>query len=356
MLILGLFLTNVGAGHALPLAHALPSDPGFADGGWLVTMVSSGPIEVGTADARVGVTGSGTLHVLNGVITGDYSFSGSDFVTAGDGYGSATMTSYGQWTGTAEDLGMIDGNSTIEGVAVVDGVSRDFSFTFPSSGVVTQIPIIAASCDLVVADWTYVTNSAFAGTGATPHLIGSFVAIRLPNEAFGEEPLANQYLEQALAIHQDGLIFTVNAETTGVVDPVEFNNLMTRVEEMYNALERSAACGYGDADGWIGLLAGLVHDMLRALVENPGLFDNMDMLRLVSAGVRMGLFGEGRTYGESMGEVEARLLLELLPRAVRAAEEGDCDGGIALLTVGTLLGVGEIVADISEFVVIACGG
>lgn len=328
-----------------------PVEPGFSDGVWSAVFVTSGPLTIGEAHANTAISGAGLIVVTDGMLSGDYTVHGSDIVIADGGSATGTMTSSGTWGGTATEPGYIDGNTSIEGTVTVDGVTQPISFSFPSSGTLTTLPIISATCTTVIADLETVANNMFAEVGVSSSLYGSFVAIRLLDALPGDEP--PDYADEALALHLDGLLFYADVVSTGEVAYADLDALLTRAEDFYERMERAAECDVADADAWLGLMAGMVQDLLQLALDHPELFDDMDMLRLVSAGLRMGLF---TGPGEAMPLVQAQLVADAIRRAAEAVAESDCDGAIAVGIIGGIVGGPEVGADLSGYTLIACGG
>jgi len=325
-------------------------EPGFVDGLWAVNVVSAGPVDVGEAQATVSASGGGLMTVADEVVSGEYTIHAEDVVIAPDSGATGTMTSVGEWGGTATKPAMIDGDSTIEGTVTVNGVSQDMSFTMPSTGTMTVIPIISATCTVVEGDWPTVANAAFAGSGASPSLDGVWIAIRLLDAMPGDEP--PDYATEAFAVHTDGLLFMVETADAGAVNYYKLDQLLTRAEDLYDRLQRSADCGIGEAGGYQGILAGMTGDLLRYALDNPDLFNDMDLLRLTSAAFRMGLIGSGAAYGESSAELASDLAAELGDRMDQANEENDCDGALAISLIGSLIGDAGFAGGVAG----ACGG
>lgn len=325
-------------------------EPGLVDGLWAVNVVSSGPVEIGEAHATVSASGGGLMTVADEVVSGEYTIDATNVVVAPDSGATGSLHTVGEWGGNASKPAMIDGDSTIEGTVTVEGESQDVSFTFPSTGAMTVIPIISATCTVVEGDWPGVANAAFAGTGASPSLDGVWIAIRLLDAMPGEEP--PDYAAEAFAVHTDGLLFYVESADAGAVDFARLDDLLTRAEDLYDRLQRAADCGIGEAGGYQGLLAGMTADLLRFALDNPDLFDNMALLRLVSAAVRMGLIGSGAATGDYTTGLIADLTAELGDRIDEATEEHDCDGALAVSIIGSIIGD----ADFAGMVGGACGG
>lgn len=333
----------------------LPGQPAFTDGVWMAYMASSGTVGVGEASGDRVMAGSGMISVADGLLSGEYSVSGSYNFTAPEGAsGSSTSTTTGAWGGTAAEPGFIDGNTHIEGTVTVNGVTQPMSFDFPSTGTLTVIPIISATCTVVVGDLDYVENTALSEAGASPNLHGTFVAVRLVDAMPGDEPPSGW--NEALDLNIEGLTFWANAVSSGEVNYAELDSLLTRAEDLYERLERAAACGIGNEGSWLGLLSAMVFQLLQAAVDNPGLFDNMELLRLISAGVRMGLIGSGAAAGADLTELQAKLADDITSRAEEAEEERDCDGAIALALAGALVGDALFTGGLVDSVAVACGG
>jgi hypothetical protein len=334
----------VGAGVLLTVVPAqaqeggdpIPSgEPGFVDGLWVVNLVSTGPVDIGEAQASVTASGGGLLTVADEVVSGEYTVHGDDVVIAPDGGATGTLTSVGEWGGTATKPAMIDGDSIVEGTVTVEGHTQEVSFSFPSSGTMTVIPIISATCTIVEGDWPTVANAAFAAQGVSSGIDGVWIAIRLLDALPGEEP--PDYLEEAFAVHTDGLLFYAETIESGEVNYYKLNQLLTRAEELYDRLQRAADCGIGNAEAWQGLLAGMTGMLLQYAIDNPDQFDNMELMRLTSAAFRMGLIGSGAATGDYGSELTSNLADSLGDRMDQADEENDCDGAIAIVLMGSLI-------------------
>jgi hypothetical protein len=345
----GVLLTVVPA-QAQEGEPAPSGEPGFVDGLWAVNVASSGPVEIGEAQASVSAYGGGLMTVADEVVSGEYTIHADNVVVAPDSGATGTMTSVGEWGGTATKPAMIDGNSTIEGTVTVDGVTQPLSMSFPSSGTMTIIPIISATCTIVEGDWPTVANAAFAAQGVSSDIGGVWIAIRLLDAMPGEE--LPDYMEEAFAINTDGLLFYAETAASGEVNDYKLNQLMTRAEDLYDRLQRLADCGIGDAGAWQGILAGITGILLQYAIDNPDQFDNMELMRLTSAAFRMGLIGSGAATGEYGSDLTNNLADSLGDRMDQADEEDDCDGAIAIVLMGSLIDDASFAGQVGG----ACGG
>lgn len=349
----------VGAGVLLTVVPAqaqeggdpVPSgEPGFVDGLWSAVVVSVGPADIGDAAARISASGAGLITVADEELSGEYTIHANNVVLGPDSSATGTGTTVGEWGGTATKPAMIDGNTTIEGTITVEGVSQDVSFSMPSTGTMTVIPIISATCTVVEGDWPAVANAAFAGAGVSSSLDGSFVAIRLLDALPGEEP--PDYAQEAFDIHMDGLFFYAETVESGAVNAYKLDQLLTRAEDLYDRLQRAADCGIGEAGAYQGILAGMTGDLLRFALDYPDLFSEMDLLRLTSAAYRMGLLGSGTATGDYAAELAGDLAADLADRMDEADAEDDCDAAIAVSLIGSLIGDTTYTARMGG----ACGG
>ena len=90
-------------------------------------------------------------------------------------------------------------------------------------------------------------------------------------------------------------------------------------------------------------------EMLRSKgrLDNPEEFSEFQLLRIVNAAVRTGVIGTGATSSEGVVKLGDDLKLDFNARETMVLEENDCDGGIALLAIASMLGDSALVSQIA---------
>ncbi len=334
------------------MAQDLPPEPGFTDGTWNVIITHAGSVQVGDSTGYPTISGGGIMQMIDGIPSGKYQFAGTQTMSGPDTSGTGTLTSTGEWTGTATKPAMTDGQTSIEGTITVDGKSQNVSFTFPASDSITVIPIISATCTVVIGNWPYVANAAFAGTGANPSLSGQFIAMRVAEPLIDDKP--PDYFTKASSFSLSGAEFLARVSTTGVVDYRELDSLLSDAEDFYNHLQRQAECGIGDAKDYLGALGSMVVGLMEYALDHPESFNNIQLLRIAHAGVRMGVFGGGNPVEDGVVKLGHGLEMDFKAHQTESEDKMDCDGSMALLAMGALLTDGSMNVDLAYSVGKVC--
>lgn len=330
-----------------------PADlPGFTDGVWDVVLTHSGTVDIESATADPIISGGGELTVIEGVISGKYSVSGTTTISGPYGTGSGVMSSSGEWTGTATKPAMADGQTTINGTVTVDGNSQNVSFTFPATDRITVIPIVTATCTIVIGDWPYVANTAFSGAGVSSSISGSFVAIRKGAAMVGDKDLT--YFDKANSLMTEGVEFISRVGRGMPVDYSELNSLLTSAEEFYLLILRQADCGVGDAKDYLSVIAGMVWDLLSYAVEHPESFNNFQLQRVMLAAARTGLIDGSVPSSDGFYHLSDDLSLDVKTREEEVREKNDCHSGLALLSITAILGGGDLAVEVASTVGKVC--
>ena len=316
-----------------------PAAPFLSDGHWSGSLGASGPFAVAGVEGVVSYGGSFELDVFQGAVTGGiWQIAGSGVAVHARASGNVSYITSGLMTGVAAMPEMLPQGAVITYDLVVDGVPVAGTDEIgPDYSPVIYIPIITATCDTAVGNWTLVANAMYSGAGGTSDLRGSWTATRE-----GGSELAGQNSEEVTA----GLAAVMNrardwADTfymTGEIDFDALNALVNEAEWFNQRLNSGGQCGGRQRPGWVNPIGSTILGLLNWALENPQQFDTPTLLRLISAAVRCGVLGSRAPASSTTETVRARLILELMSRAEQARGNRDCGGAVVVQAATTTLG------------------
>jgi hypothetical protein len=172
--------------------------------------------------------------------------------------------------------------------------------------------IASATCSRVVGDFVASIAEQYSGAGvANPYTTGSFVANRIGNLT-GEDLV--DYNNDVAEIMQDAEDLRDATLKTGEIDWVGLQLLMSKAEIIAGALEKGERCGISKAHEFLGVLADVIADIYRWVLDNPGTINTVDLGRLTYMGVRMGVTGSGAPNQQQAAELESAMVAELSQR------------------------------------------
>lgn len=312
-------------------AQPIPATPAFlADGEWAGGFGASGPFSIAGVFGETTYGGSFEFTVWQGAITaGTWQLGGSGVGSHARAGGTVTFLANGTMTGSATMPEMLPEGATISYDLTVDGMPVAGTTELPPEVMtVIFIPIISASCDVAVGDWELPANMMYTQGGGTSAITGTWSASRRLDSDSGEEWTDRTQALDALMTRARAL--ADNFYATFEFDSLALAALVAEAEFWNQRLVISSICQGRPMQGWVNPIGATVLGLVTWALENPDRFSDVELMELVTAGVRAGVLGSRAPDNELTGPVRARLAVELVSRTERARADGDCPGILVL--------------------------
>ncbi|WP_291379818.1 hypothetical protein [Demequina sp.] len=291
----------------IPVASAHATAVDVEDGDWAGSLSYVGSVDFGGEDPFApDYQGAGTLSFSkNGTsVTGNYRL--TVFMTEP----TSGVSARGMGSG---EVGMSDGELTLTLASLrvqEDSLGMDFTFSPAELGnPVGQMVTRDVSCDLVSGTWNHeFTESVVAGGGTTSGPGGTWVAVRRADSGPSSDELSRRASD--LAARGERVVASYNA---GTLDGFALREFLDFAESVTGGTSRS--CSEGRA-ALRHVAKFVIGDLLDAASADPASLSLTDLLAMISAGVRAGVF-------DGDADLRSAYESELLGRATDAFDAGD---------------------------------
>lgn len=163
--------------------------------------------------------------------------------------------------------------------------------------------IVKATCDQAFGTWTEEFGAMMAAMGAQP-LVGedaaglnTWFAIKVTD---GSDDSINSYLERSLALGARVRTFAAST-VSGTFDIAELRAILTDAETAMSDLPPTERCEEGDAESYFLGVADVMYTLMKSIVVNPGPWDDLDIIAVIEATTRAGVFSDAGTLWRDTG-------------------------------------------------------
>jgi hypothetical protein len=311
----------------------------LADGQWIVTFVTQGPISGDGFTGTISYDGAGKMIVTDGVVSGDWSMLGHSEYSGEAFTGSAELKFVGINRGNADMPILEQTGATGTGTATAGGRTTTGPVPLPATGLNAPITWDWMSCELATGYFTIPANAAVAAGGASSDLVAPLFATR--DEAVYSGDMAMLSTDLTVLMIQAGDYIRA-VETGGNFDTATLWDLLERSEALYQQLRLINGCDRAVAGEFINYLRSTLADLIDVMLAHPEAFTIDDLRAMINAAIRTGLIGAGAGDPGVAGEYELALREEL---RARIEEAGNCGDILMVVAAAHELGASDIVAE-----------
>ena len=342
VLTLGLVVT--GQLSPSTVAPALAEDPPLAspfltDGDWTGTLNAAGPFDIEEFHGVVDYSGTFEFVVTSGAINaGIWSIDGAGGASHPRVTGTVTYEASGPMGGTADLPQMLPGGVTATYDLVVDRVPVSGTTEFGAAQMrPIFVPLVTASCDFAVGDWEVPANMVYRRAGGTSSITGFWFALRTGGTTVaGADPAVLTPMVRSLMARSATLM--ENSVADEEVDFDALDDLIDEAEHLNQLLILTTQCGGRTLRGWVNPIGPMMANLLGWAFNHPDLFDTLDLLRLIVAGVRTNAIGSGAPVNERTRALLTLAAMDLARRSERASDSGNCRQASLVYASATALG------------------
>jgi hypothetical protein len=258
----------------------------------------------------------------------------SDLVVNGPASGSVDQvgTIVGTLTGSASGPILTPGQAHFETTGKIGDVDINRSTDIPGAVLTPSMLVIAASsCSTASGTWAQELKTTTEAKGASANIEGSWAATYTGTEPGATDTVLKDILGRGQAIYSQWL-------KTGVLDISGLETVLLDAERFASSAPVNDACTPGPDANWASPLAGLIRQLLYAIVTSDA--TTTEVLRFgLAAGVRTGVLPSGT--GDGLGGELYLAVVSKLDEAIAAGNKADI---VNLLIAADSMGWAELVA------------
>jgi len=338
-LLMTLGLAGAVAASASTVRAGADDPPRFADGSWKGTMVWAGKVALPSASASGGSDGQFDVTFAGGLPSGTFSFTGNGQGSSATATATLSITVNGSVEGTADSPQLVGSSGSISGTAYTSGFEVPIDIPLAGSLGSAELTITHADCDMVTGNFYPQVDALAEQVAAMGGSLDISEAKWFAKRAGSEGATDADQLQVADQLVTDGLAI-VTAIDLGTFDAAALEDLLHRANQFALSIEHNADCGIGDEGHFSSVVAGVVTDVLNAMLDHPDSFTAAQFQWATIAGLGAGVLGSGS--GASGAELRTKLLDVFLVKLTEAIANGDQDAMYYIAVVAGVLGDKEL--------------
>lgn len=340
-LLLTLCLVGTVAASASTVRAGTDEPPRFADGSWKGTMVWVGSVALPSAAASGGSDGQFDATFAGGLPSGSFSFTGTGQGSSSSVTATLSITVHGSIEGTAEAPLLVGSSGSMSGTAYSSGIEVPIDVPLAGSLGSAPLTIVHADCDMVTGNFSAQIDTLAEQVGSMGGSLDISEAKWFAKRSGTDGATDADQLQVANQLVTDGMAIVASIEL-GTFDAAALQDLLHRSANFAASIEHNADCGIGDEGHFSSVVAGVVTDVLNAMLDRADSFTAAQFQSATVAGLAAGVLGSGS--GESGAQLRTKLLDAFLVKLTQAIADGDQDAMFAVAVAAGALHDTELAA------------